>query len=359
MLAPQRVWPFASGYGVTVAVLGSGVDAGVPGLRGRVEPGFDAYAGTGGAATDCTGTGTAVAGEIAARSDDDHGIVGLAPDATILPVRVTGNGDVPPDALAAGITWAADRHAGVIDVTVSVYTDSPALRAAVAHALGAGAVVVAAAGDRGTIDGSPPPVPYPAALDGVLAVGVVDPSGMRWVGSPAGRYVSLVAPGMDVPCLQPGGGTAALGGSALASGFVAGAAALARSRNPDAGVDDVVHQLTGTATPVGGGADSPGYGYGLVDPYGAVTTSLVPSSPVPLPALARRTGTAPTPRPETLVLLGLLASALMVVAGLVGAAALPRARRRGWRPALSATLVPRPEPADPGPPLPLFDDDSR
>src|SRR5687767_5955619 len=86
-LAPERAWPLTRGAGVTVAVLDSGVDATRPALAGRVARGFDAEVGTGVADNDCLGTGTQVAGVIAARPSDTTGFAGVAPDVTVVPVR--------------------------------------------------------------------------------------------------------------------------------------------------------------------------------------------------------------------------------------------------------------------------------
>ena len=92
MLALDSVWPFTRGGGTTVAVLSTGVDADQPRLRGHVLDGFDAMAGAGPADSDCTGTGTQVAGVIAAQAPigNGGGVTAVAPATRILPVRVIG-----------------------------------------------------------------------------------------------------------------------------------------------------------------------------------------------------------------------------------------------------------------------------
>src|SRR5260370_28086697 len=86
-VAPQHPWRYSRGAGVMVAIVDSGVDASVPELAGRVTVGDDIIAGTGRGNTDCLGSGTAMAGILAARSAAAGGAVGLAPDATVMPVR--------------------------------------------------------------------------------------------------------------------------------------------------------------------------------------------------------------------------------------------------------------------------------
>ena len=88
LLAPERVWPFARGSAVTVAVLGSGVDAKHPQLAGRVLRGYDAITRRAGADSDCLGLGTQAAGVIAAQPTRAVGFVGVAPGVSVLPVRV-------------------------------------------------------------------------------------------------------------------------------------------------------------------------------------------------------------------------------------------------------------------------------
>ena len=209
LLGPQQVWSFSRGGGVTVAVLDSGVDAGHPQLRGEIGAGFDAVAGGGRADNDCLGTGTQVAGVIAAWETGGVGFVGLAPNVSIVPIRVVdadgGDPVAAPAVLARGVRAAVERGADVIAAPVVSYTDAPELRAAVSDALRDGVVIVAAAGDLGDAPGGGP-TSYPAAYDGVIGVGAIAESGLRWPKSQVGRYVDVVAPGADVVTLQRGRG---------------------------------------------------------------------------------------------------------------------------------------------------------
>ncbi|MFJ6198344.1 S8 family serine peptidase [Micromonospora sp. NPDC092111] len=359
VLAPEQVWPFSQGSGVTVAVLGSGVDGDHPQLRGRVEPGFDAVRGSGPADTDCTGQGTRVAGLVVARQAGGSPFAGLAPSARVLPVRVVddrafGDAPVDPRVLARGITGAVDRGARVVAVTVAVDRDSEVLRAAVRRAVDRGAVVVAASGDRGD-DGNP--ASYPAGYPEVVAVGAIGPDGRRWSKSQYGPYLDLVAPGVGVTTTQRGGGLVeAADGTALACGLVAGSVALTLAKRSGTPRGELVRLLTVTAVP---GADRAEYGHGTVNPYGAVNDQLLPDArPAPLPGF-RPAVDRPDPavaRSRRIALTGaLIALVAVLVVGAV-AVTLPRARRRRWR----AAVAPRPtrpaDPAEPGPPVQLFDE---
>src|SRR5689334_6196233 len=113
----ERVWPLTRGSGVTVAVVDTGVQGSHPQLRGGVLPGIDVVNG-GTAETDCVGHGTLVAGLLAARPADGTGFAGVAPAATVLPVRVTNSQQGSAGPLATGIRRAVDAHAQVINVSI-------------------------------------------------------------------------------------------------------------------------------------------------------------------------------------------------------------------------------------------------
>lgn len=356
LLMPQKVRSFASGAGVTVAVLGSGVDATRRELDGHVADGFDAMDG-GTANDDCLGLGTQLAGIIAARQPSGGGFTGLAPGATVLPVRILVSPlqASTPDTLAAGIRWAVEHGADVVDVAVAAFADSADLTAAVAEALARDVVVVAAVGDAGGQDGESP-TPYPASYVGVLGVGAIDGAGNRWQNSSRGPYVDLVAPGAAVTTLQRGDGLVAVDGTGVASAFVAATAALVRERYPAASTGEVIRRLTTTTTPSVGSPQSPEYGSGVVNPYGAVTSLLgedAARAPEALPPPARRGERAGH---DSFARLGTLIGLVTALVVTVGAVALPRGRRRRWRPALAERPAPRIEPDDPGPPVMLFDE---
>ncbi|PRX47018.1 type VII secretion-associated serine protease mycosin [Prauserella shujinwangii] len=296
-LGAQAVRRQATGSGVVVAVVDSGVDSDHPQLRepGKVLRGQDFFlVGDLPGSFDCVSHGTAVASIIAARPAEGIGFAGLAPDATILPVRVserdaTGEGTaqaIDPEVLARGIWYAADHGADVINLSVAGSLDNRFVRDAVRHAQSEDVVVVAAVGNaqEGT---APGPATYPAGYDGVLGVGAVDPTGTRLPSSQIGPQVDIVAPGGGVLAAARAGGHRYHEGTSFAAPFVAATAALVRSARPELSAEQVVQRILATATPAPGGLDSQAYGAGLVDPYRAVTDGLVGAPPSPPPPVER------------------------------------------------------------------------
>ena len=371
MLAPERAWPFTRGSGQTIAILDSGVDADQPQLTGLVAAGYNAVTGFGPANTDCAGTGTQVAGAIAAEPTSSTGIYGVAPNVTIFPVRVTGqpghddSGGISPQVLARGINWAVAKGVTVMDVSVSLTVDDPAVRQATAAAVHAGITVVAAAGDFGSPDDGDPTT-YPASYPGVIAVGAVDASGQHWPDSEHGGYIDLVAPGAGVPALQRRQGLTAVDGStAVAAGFVSGTAALVRVRWPSLQGSQIADRLEATATPAGGGADDPDYGAGIVNPYAAVTAGMVNKAPVPMPGFtpttpsrAQLAAAAARSRSRRMAIDLTVAGLGVLLIVTLAAIGLPRARRRAWRPVYAAPLRERVEMEEPPPPSLLFEEPS-
>lgn len=348
-LDPERVWPFATGTGQTVAVLDTGVDASAqPQLSGRVLAGKDLVGGGTDLNTDCTSHGTAVASLVAAKKWSTTGFHGLAPGASILPVRV---GDADPTskpndpqmptaaALASAITWAAGHGATVIDVSFALPEDDPALKAAVQRALADDIVVVAAVGDQHDDNYVVDPVTnYPAGYPGVVGVGAVDQTFARVGTSMVGDDVKLVAPGDEVLACTRETGYSQFSGTSVAAGIVAGAAALVREAWPRMSQAEVVRQLESTADPAAGGVSGPEFGNGVVDPYRAVTERITGGSPhrvagVPAPHVDPRARAAQHwwswTTTTALMVAGVIA--FLVVLFVVAAAVVPRGQRRGWR----------------------------
>jgi membrane-anchored mycosin MYCP len=359
LLEPSRLWSMTTGAGQTVAVLDSGVSATAPALAGAVLPGRNMLNGRP-ADTDCLGHGTFVAGSIAGRPVPGTSFTGMAPGATILPVDVVGTssqtvtaGTVTAADLAAGIRYAVSAGASIIDVSAATTPGpSAALLAAVRLAAARNVVVIAPA--SGTPDSSSQTgqAGYPAAYPGVLAVSAVDSSDAPVASSGSQAQPDLAAPGVAVPGIGPSGlGQLTATGSAIATAFVAGTAALVRSYYPSLSAGQVVHRLEATADTFGTAVPSPQAGYGVVDPYTAVTMMLPEESGGRAPVLRRARPmrlppiVAPDPWPVTAALIVCGA----VLAGLVLAVAathtVPHGRRRRWRPAPGPGDRARPEPA--------------
>ena len=337
----------SDGRGVTVAIVDSGVDARHPQLNGRVRKGSDLLDASGDGRLDCVGHGTAVASIIAAGPAEGTGLRGLAPGVSILPIRVServeadgtvsGRG-LDAAGLADGLRMAVAHGATVVNMSISVARDDPALRRAVADALAADVVIVAAVGnqhDRGD------PTPYPAAYPGVVGVGSIGPDGARAAASQVGSYVDIVAPGEGVVGAVPGHGHIGWSGTSFATPFVSATAALIRAHRPELRQADVVRRLLATADPAPATRPSPEYGSGVLNPVRAAT-EVLPSAPTVRDEIQRTTSSGPTalntgPAPslsQALAIAGALVTGALVIG--VTAAAVPLGRRRRWRPGRSA-----------------------
>jgi type VII secretion-associated serine protease mycosin len=319
-----RLWQLSKGDGVIVAVVDGGVDAHHPDLIGRVLPGadFTGYAVDGRRDVSADGHGTSVAGIIAGSGSGPAGsaVSGIAPRARILPVRVADGAASSLTALAQGIDYASTHGAKVINVSTCTPVSDPQVRAAVAAAVRRDVVVVAAAGNDGLAANS---AQYPAALPGVLAVAASDVSGARWPKSESGGYIALTAPGVDIYTTGPDGGYVSATGTSFAAPQVSGVAALLRARFPAENAVQIVNRLTGTATSGGHGRTAEG-GYGLIDPYRALTAAPFSRTENNLLA-APPPASVPAPGKSHLVP---LVAAVLVAAVLLVAAATALLRRR-------------------------------
>ncbi|MER6737510.1 type VII secretion-associated serine protease mycosin [Streptomyces puniciscabiei] len=280
----DEAWRTTKGKGVTVAVLDTGVEADHPDLAGNVLPakdmiGFGATQGD----RDWARHGTAMAGIIAGHGHgpgDSAGVMGVAPEAKILPVRVILEDGDPArtkarttrgNALADGIRWAADHGADVINLSLGDDSNSahpePSEDEAVQYALKKGVVVVASAGNGGDKGDH---VSYPAAYPGVIAATAVDRYGTRASFSTRRWYAAVSAPGVDVVIADPDHKYYEGWGTSAASAFVSGAAALVKAAHPELSPAQIKKLLEDTArdAPVGGRDDS--RGFGMIDPAAAL-----------------------------------------------------------------------------------------
>lgn len=391
MLDLPAAWQFSRGEGQTVAVIDTGVRPG-PRLP-AVDAGGD-YIGTTDGLTDCDGHGTLVAGIIAGQPapDGQDGFNGVAPAARLLSLRTASvsisprlGGDDPRTtrvivditALSRAIVHAADLGARVI--TVSTTTCLPADRDVDQTALGAAlryaavekdVLIVAAAGDNGQTgsvggggeacesnpltDLSRPRDPrnwagvtslsvpswwHPYVLSVASLSSSGEPSGFTM----AGPWVGVAAPGEQIVSVSnredgglanalPGnqGKLVPLTGTGYAAGYVAGVAALVRSRYPELNAMQVAHRIVSTAH---NSARAPSglVGAGIVDPVAALTWELTPAVD-PAVSPAKKITPPPPPPPEDpapriVAFAGTALLAGLVAAVAVGAAAAARRRK--------------------------------
>jgi subtilisin family serine protease len=290
--APEAWARGATGAGTTVAVVDTGVDLQHPDLSSKLVAGHDFVAGS----NDCpagpqdeNGHGTHVAGIAAAVTDNGIGVAGVAPDAQIMPVRVLdAEGSGASEDVAAGIVWAADHGADVINLSLGelpivgqLEPLNAEIEAAVTHAWDAGSLVVAAAGNE-----SFPLCSYPSFADHGVCVGATDSRGlpsyysnfpnnktMLGFRAPGGvgsifceddeDIWSTMWPGSDFDCTGSGllSGYDTLAGTSMASPQVAGVAALLSGQGLTN--QQIVDKLKATSS--NHGTYDPVMGYGIVD----------------------------------------------------------------------------------------------
>ena len=312
----EQAWATSTGTGTVVAVVDSGVDLDHPDLAGQLVGGITTvncgartqYCGNGdwegvdGVAQEADAHGTHVTGIIAAATDNGTGVAGVARDARVMPVKALEDGSGSFEDIAAGITWAVDHGADVVNMSLGALPGVQALTItgqetsvtdAIADATSRGVLVVAAAGNE-----SVPVCDTPAFEPGSLCVTSTDrneaPSYFS-NGAIKPDVTSVAAPGgqgalfceEDIVSTVPvGTGSAACGqsdydyyaGTSMATPHVAGVAALLYAQGRSR--DDVLAALIDTArTPgVGTGAFTTSYGHGIVDAAAAV------AEPVDAPA---------------------------------------------------------------------------
>ncbi|WP_236655627.1 type VII secretion-associated serine protease mycosin [Streptacidiphilus carbonis] len=295
----SELWRYATGKGVTVAVIDTGVDNTNPQLSGGAVVAGTNYLtdSKGNAFTDTVGHGTMVAGIIAARPASSTGFVGLAKDATILSLRQNdgqgSGGDVKN--MAKAVDEAVSKGAGVINISQDVSTngkpvyqspDGP-LGAAIAKAIRKGVVVVAAAGNENLSDPT-----YPASFPGVLGVGASDRDNERADGfSETGTSVQVAAPGVDMVSTVPKGGQCVDSGTSFAAPYAAAVAALLKQKYPTWTSAQIVARIEQTAQRTDAGRNQY-IGWGVVDPVAALSDNSPPESAA-VPTVRSRASAAP------------------------------------------------------------------
>ncbi len=290
MLDVQSAWNITEGAGVTVAVIDSGVDPYVSDLQGSVITG-----------PDLTGLGTSMnnphwgehgtwmASIIAGHGHDGggDGIIGVAPAARILSIRVIPDRDDPnyrtydneperriQDSLAAGIRDAVNDGAQVISMSIGYSAPSGVVRGALEYAYSRGVVLVASSGNSGhddeRRDDGFAPVSFPAEYPGVLSVGALDGDDQAASFSSNNLSVQVAAPGVRIPAQGRDGLYWTVDGTSPACALVAGVAALIKSRYPRISPALVTEALTSTAHNNPPGGYNAQTGFGTVDAAAAL-----------------------------------------------------------------------------------------
>lgn len=283
------------GSGVVVAVVDTGVDLDHPDFAGHLAPGWD-FVDSDDQPDDPNGHGTHVAGIVTGNSGAGAG--GLAPGATIMPVRVLdADGYGSLTAIASGIQWAADHGATVINLSFGdsgrldrIRKDGPV--AAAIRKVSDRAVVIVAAGNDSQFEQL-----FRASVPALVVV-AVDDAGEPAVFTNVGDPRAIAAPGievlsaapLDASTLFPDGtnGTAALSGTSMAAPFVTAAAAIVLQAG--ATPEEVAELLRATAQP---NAD-PRTGAGVINAKAAVDAVPAPADPQSRPSPSPTDGSLAT-----------------------------------------------------------------
>jgi type VII secretion-associated serine protease mycosin len=290
----NKVWEITKGAGVKVAVIDTGVDAQHPDLETAMIGGTDVssigdpsgYLPVG----DVSHHGTMVASLLAGRGHGDgEGVIGVAPEAELLSVSMAFGAETlnTDDQVAAGIKWAVDAGAKVINLSLTRNSKDWPLSwdDAFLYAFENDVVIVAAAGNRA--DGTEQ-VGAPATIPGVLVVAGVDRDAMASpAASTAGLNISVAAPATDLVSAFPGGDYKIWSGSSGAAPIVSGLVALVRAKYPELDANNVINRVIESATQVGTENYSPEYGYGLIDPQKALTAKISQVSENPMGSLSQ------------------------------------------------------------------------
>ena len=281
-------WRVTKGAGVTVAVLDTGADPAIPDLTGSVTTGPDYTLGA-----DPPGYqpphlhGTYIASLLAGHGSGpgrSGGVIGVAPDARILSVRVILDDQEPgldvynanpryADAIPDGIRYAVGHGAQVINMSLGSAVPTRATLLAIGYAISHNVVVVASAGNEGNSGRGFTPYSYPASFTGVISVAAVGDTGQRASFSDRNASVVISAPGVNVVGAGPGGEYLIASGTSPAAAFVSGVAALIRSKYPQLAPALVTQALVSSARHRPPAGYSPSTGFGEVDAGAALAAA--------------------------------------------------------------------------------------
>lgn len=256
----SALWQLTTGsQDVIVAVLDTGIDDSHKDINGKVIADIN-FSGSP-TVNDLHGHGTHIAGIIAAK-DNNFGIIGIAPDCSILNVKVADDtGRCKSLDLAEGIIWAADNGADVINISIEMTQSSSALDHAISYAWQKGSLIIAAAGN----DGSESPV-YPANSKNCVAVAALNQDNEMVTLSNYGDWVDMVAPGCEIYSTLPDNEYGYKSGTSFACAYVSGVAALlfdiVTDTNDNGRINDEVKAIIETGCQE---LDISGVGMGLID----------------------------------------------------------------------------------------------
>jgi thermitase len=256
-------WDISRGDEIIVAVVDSGVNGSHEDLSGKMVSGRN-VASNNSDTSDIADHGTRVAGVIGAVMDNGLGVASIAPNALIMPVRVTNdpNGHASTSTLAAGIIWAADNGARVANVSYNI-SSSSVISTAADYMRSLGGLVVVSAGNSGTLSTF-------ADSESIIAVSATTRNDVRASWSNYGNSIDVAAPGDGLWTTNSSGGYASASGTSFAAPATAATVALIMATNPLLSPVEVEGVLESSAVDLGDPGFDPVFGNGRVDALAAV-----------------------------------------------------------------------------------------
>lgn len=220
----QSYWKYSTGSNIVVGVLDTGCDINHDDLKANILDGYNAIEDNSNC-NDDNGHGTHVAGTVAAKNNS-LGMVGVSPDAKILPIKVLNkNGSGTAAHIAKGIFWAAKNGCDIITMSLASPGSSTLIENAIKYAIDNNVVVVCAAGNNGQSH----PIMYPAKLDTTIAVGAVGKSLNICDFTCMGPELDFLSPGENIFSCAPNNSYAIMSGTSMATPFAVGCIALSLS----------------------------------------------------------------------------------------------------------------------------------
>ena len=274
IISAEQGWERTQGKeSMIIAIVDTGLDLEHPEFIGKLVDGINILE-PDSPPLDDDGHGTHVAGIIAANTNNFEGIAGITWHNKIMPIKVldqSGAGTLFD--VAQGVFWATDHGAKVINLSLGNYAESKFLHDAIKYAFSKDVVLVAASGNDGTDQ-----LGYPASYPEVIAVSAIDYDQTIVEFSNYGKYVDVVAPGVNIASTYPSNQYASLSGTSMASPHVAGLAGLIRSIDPTLSNQQINQIIKNTATDLGNPGKDPYYGYGEINIEKALAKAQNPSA---------------------------------------------------------------------------------
>ncbi len=272
----NKAWSVTTGVNkVKIAIVDTGIDLNHPDLKSKLIAGANIIEPSQ-KPMDDNGHGTHVAGIAGAATDNKLGVAGIAPDCSLMPIKVLKNGRGTDIDIAEGIVTAVKKGADVINISIGLYTKSTAMEKAVKYAISKNVVVVSSAGNESKSS----KIHLPSMIKGVIEVSATNQRDKLASFSNYAQQISVSAPGDNIYSTMPtynveltseaGKTYGLLSGTSMASPIVAGLAALLKSEDKDMTPAEIKKRLEKTSVDLGKKGYDEYYGYGRIDAYSAL-----------------------------------------------------------------------------------------